>query len=168
MERKITEELKRWKNSNERKPLLIRGARQVGKSYSVVDFGENYFTGNVHHVNLEKNPELHSIFELNLDTNRILAELELFLNKEIKKDDDLLFIDEIQECPKAIMALRYFYEQNSELHVIAAGSLLEFALNDISFPVGRLQMLSMFPMTFEEFLYANNKKSLNLRTMLLK
>ncbi len=157
MKRKITEKLLAWKNNSDHKPLIIRGARQVGKSWSILDFGKTHFKGNTHLINLERNPELHSIFEQNLDSKRILSELELVLNKQIISGNDLLFFDEIQECPKAIMSLRYFYEQYPELHVIAAGSLLEFALKDISFPVGRLQMLSMFPMTFEEFLIANDK-----------
>ncbi len=125
-----------------------------------MEFGKTYFNGNVHSINFERNPEIHSIFDQNLDSIRILAELELILNKRIEAGNDLLFFDEIQECPKAIMALRYFYEQIPNLHVIAAGSLLEFALNDISFPVGRLQLLQMHPMTFEEFLIANDKKLL--------
>ncbi|MCK5211028.1 MAG: ATP-binding protein, partial [Cyclobacteriaceae bacterium] len=149
-----------WQNKANRKPLLIRGARQVGKTYSIVEFGKTHFKGNVHILNFEKNPDIHSIFNQNLDSVRILSELELILNKHIKSGIDLLFFDEIQECPKAIMALRYFYEQIPSLHVIAAGSLLEFAIEDISFPVGRLQMIHMQPMTFEEFLIANNKELL--------
>ena len=157
MKRNITKNLVEWQKKANRKPLLIRGARQTGKTYSIVEFGKAYFKGNVHIFNFEKNPEIHSIFEQNLDSLRILTDLELILNKHIESGIDLLFFDEIQECPKAIMALRYFYEQIPNLHVIAAGSLLEFALQDISFPVGRLQMLHMQPMTFEEFLIANDK-----------
>ncbi len=161
MERIITKQLANWKASLIRKPLLIRGARQVGKTYSVLEFAKSHFDGRVHSFNFEKNPELHSIFEQNLDSNRILSELEFVLSTKIISENDLLFFDEIQECPKAIMSLRYFYEQNPKLHVIAAGSLLEFALHNISFPVGRLQMLYMQPMTFEEFLIANGKKLLS-------
>lgn len=160
MKRNIMKRLVEWQNKANRKPLLIRGARQVGKTYSIVEFGKTHFKGNVHILNFEKNPDIHSIFNQNLDSVRILSELELILNKHIKSGIDLLFFDEIQECPKAIMALRYFYEQIPSLHVIAAGSLLEFAIEDISFPVGRLQMLYMQPMTFEEFLIANNKELL--------
>jgi len=157
MLRKVTEKLIHWKTSTRRKPLLVRGARQVGKTYSINEFGQNHFNGNMHTFNFEKNPEVNLIFEQNLDSKRIIAELELVVNKQIVSGRDLLFFDEIQECPKAIMALRYFYEDNPELHVIAAGSLLEFALKDISFPVGRLQMLYMHPMSFGEFLVAINK-----------
>lgn len=160
MKRLLIESLSKWKTSSTRKPLMIRGARQVGKTFSVMEFAKTHFSGNVHCVNFEKNPEYHSIFEYNLDSKRILAELELALNKRITPGNDLLFFDEIQECPKAIMALRYFYEESPELHIIAAGSLLEFALQDISFPVGRLQMLVMQPMTFEEFLIAIGKELL--------
>ena len=154
MKRNITEKLVKWQNNPNHKPLLVRGARQVGKSYSIVDFGKKYFSGNLHIINFEKNPELYKIFELNLDSNRIISELEFIIGKRIFPKKDLLFFDEIQECPKAIMSLRYFYEQNPDFYVIAAGSLLEFTLQDISFPVGRLHIISMFPMTFEEFLIA--------------
>ena len=161
MKRIITDKLVRWKTSKTRKPLLIRGARQVGKTYSIMEFAKTHFNGNVHSINFEKNPEYHSIFEQNLDSTRIIAELELILNKRIIPGNDLLFFDEIQECPKAIMSLRYLYEEKPELHVIAAGSLLEFALQDISFPVGRLQIMFMYPMTFEEYLNATGKELLS-------
>ncbi len=160
MKRIITEKLIAWKNNPVRKPLLIRGARQVGKTYSIMEFGKNHFSGSTHNINFEKNPDLYAIFQQNLDSNRILSELELVVGKRIVSGSDLLFFDEIQECPKAIMSLRYFFEEKPELHVIAAGSLLEFALKDISFPVGRLQMLVMHPMTFEEFLLATGKELL--------
>jgi uncharacterized protein len=141
MKRKITEKLVEWKSNQYRKPLLIRGARQVGKTWSVLEFANTHFNGNIHHINFEKNPDLHSIFDQNLDSHRILPELELVTGKRIVPGHDLVFFDEIQDCPRAIMALRYFYEENPELHIIAAGSLLEFALKDISFPVGRLQRI---------------------------
>ncbi len=157
MERKVIHKLIAWKASARRKPLLVRGARQVGKTYTIMEFGQIHFNGNVHVFNFEKNPEIHSIFEQNLDSSRIISELELVVNKKIIPGKDLLFFDEVQECPKAIMALRYFYEEIPELHLIAAGSLLEFELKDISFPVGRLQMLFIYPMSFEEFLIANGK-----------
>lgn len=157
MYRIITQELNKWKTDKNRKPLLLRGARQVGKSYSVQEFGKTHFNGNIHVVNLERNPDWHQIFEKNFNTTRIITELEILLNKRIKPGNDLLFIDEIQECPKAILALRYFFEEIPGLHVIAAGSLLEFELKDISFPVGRVQILNMHPMNFLEFLLANGK-----------
>lgn len=157
MKRLITQKLKVWKEQSNRKPLIVRGARQVGKSYAITEFGKQFFKGEVHIINFEKQPDWQRIFEPNFDTTRIIAELEVMLNKRITEGVDLLFFDEIQECPKAILALRYFYEQKPELHVIAAGSLLEFSMKDISFPVGRIQLLNMYPMNFYEYLCAVGK-----------
>jgi predicted AAA+ superfamily ATPase len=153
MKRFIEERLLEWKNSTRRKPLLVRGARQVGKTYSIQKFGRSMFT-NLVTVDLEKERKLHGIFEADLNSDRIISELEIVLNEEITPNKSLLFIDEIQSCPKAIMALRYFYEEIPDLHVIAAGSLLEFSMSDISFPVGRIQFLDMTPLTFPEYLLA--------------
>ncbi|MCD4772047.1 MAG: AAA family ATPase [Bacteroidales bacterium] len=160
MERDILNKLQDWKNSNIRKPLIIRGARQVGKTYSVLEFGKQY-KGKVHQINFEKSPKWKEVFELDLDAHRIVGELEILLNSKIDFEDDLLFFDEIQNCPKAIMSLRYFYEQLPEVHLIAAGSLLEFALKNISFPVGRVQTLEMLPMSFSEFMRACGKEKIN-------
>ncbi len=157
MKRFITDKLLTWKNQERRKPLILRGARQVGKTWSVIDFGKQYFNGSVHVVDLEKHPDWHQVFEKNLDVSRILSELEVLLNQRIVPGKDLLFIDEIQSCPRAVMSLRYFYEDCPEQHIIAAGSLLEFAMSDISFPVGRVQFLDMHPMNFAEFLIALGK-----------
>jgi hypothetical protein len=158
MKRIISLKLLEWKEKSDRKPLIIRGARQTGKSYSVAEFGKDHFEGEVHTINFEKQPDWIPIFEKNLDAVRILSDLEIYLNKRIIPGRDLLFLDEIQSCPKAIASLRYFYEQLPSLHVIAAGSLLEFALKDISFPVGRVQLLNMQPMNFYEFLLATGKE----------
>ncbi|MBA4387087.1 MAG: nuclease [Verrucomicrobia bacterium] len=157
MIRNITKQLLAWKTQVRRKPLILRGARQVGKTWSVNDLGKNHFKGSVHVVDLEKHPEWHRVFEGDLVVNRMLSELEILLNARIVPGNDLLFIDEIQTCPRAITALRYFYEECPELHVIAAGSLLEFATRDISFPVGRVQFLNMAPLSFPEFLRATGK-----------
>jgi len=157
MKRSITKRLLSWKNQKNRKPLIIRGARQVGKSYSVIDFGKNHFEGTVHIIDLEQHPDWHHIFKTNLDALRIVSELEILLSTRINTGKDLLFFDEIQAFPRAITALRYFYEQIPDLHVIAAGSLLEFAMKDISFPVGRVQILNMLPMSFPEYLCAIDK-----------
>ena len=165
MDRLITQKLVEWKNQPHRKPLILRGTRQVGKTWSVMDFGKHNFGGTVHLVDLEKHPDWHGIFERNLEASRILSDLEILLNASIRPGKDMLFFDEIQSCPRAIMALRYFYEEVPELHVIAAGSLLEFAVQDISFPVGRVQTLNMHPMGFVEFLQATGKtKSAELLT----
>jgi len=157
MRRKIISKLLDWKIEKNRKPLILRGARQVGKSYSITDFGNSYFNGSVHIINLEKHPDWHGVFETNLDAERIISDFEILLNTRIEAGKDLLFFDEIQACPKAISSLRYFYEQVPELHVIAAGSLLEFAIKDISFPVGRVKLLNMHPMSFAEYLQAIGK-----------
>ncbi|KPL10310.1 MAG: nuclease [Bacteroides sp. SM23_62] len=158
MNRDITQKLIKWKGHPDRKPLIIRGARQVGKSYSVMEFGQKYFQGNIHLLDFEKHPEWIQVFERNLDAKRIISDLEVMLGSGINIGKDLLFFDEIQTSPRAIMSLRYFYEQIPDLHVIAAGSLLEFALKDVSFPVGRIQLLNMYPMTFAEFLDATGNK----------
>jgi len=160
MERLFLKKLIEWKENKTRKPLIVRGARQVGKSHIISFFGKKYFNGNIHTINLEKNPDWHVIFEQNFDTERILFELSIVLKKKIDIETDLLFIDEIQYCPKAIIALRYFYEECPDLHIIAAGSLLEFALKDISFPVGRIEIADMYPMNFYEFLLALNENQL--------
>lgn len=158
MERQITSKLLNWKNNTGRKPLIIRGARQTGKSYTITEFGNNYFEGTTHVINFEKRVDWHSVFDLNYDVIRIVNELEILTGKRIVSGKDLLFFDEIQECPNAIASLRYFYEQMPDLHVIAAGSLLEFALGNIPFPVGRVQLMNMHPMSFYEFLLASGNE----------
>lgn len=133
-------------------PLLIRGARQVGKSFTIEKFGKENFSQTVT-VNFELDPTLKTAFR-DLDPKKIIQELELALKVTIQPGKTLLFLDEIQLCPEAITALRYFKELMGDLHVIAAGSLLEFALIDktISFPVGRVQSIYMRPLSFLEFL----------------
>lgn len=157
MDRLITQKLVHWKRQPHRKPLILRGARQVGKTHSIMHFGRQFFEGKVHLVDLEKQPDWHTVFERNLQPARILSELEILLNASIRPGRDLLFFDEIQSCPRAITALRYFYEEIPQLHIVAAGSLLEFTLQDISFPVGRVQTMNMHPMGFVEFLQAIGK-----------
>jgi predicted AAA+ superfamily ATPase len=157
MKRFIDQKLKNWKTSRRRKPLILRGARQVGKTYSVEQFGETHFT-NLAKVNLERNPDWHRVFEDNLDARRIVADLEILLRQKIIPGNTLLFIDEIQACPQAIIALRYFYEELPDQHVIAAGSLLEFAMQDIPVPVGRIQFLNVHPLSFAEYLLASENE----------
>ena len=159
MYRYIISELKDWRTKRRRKPLLLRGARQVGKTWLVENLANEAFESLLK-IDFEESIELVSLFEGDLNPQKICAELELRTGIDIVAGKTLLFIDEIQICPKAIMSLRYFYEKMPELHVIAAGSLLEFALSEISFPVGRIQSLEIHPMNFAEFLLAlGNKKA---------
>lgn len=148
-----------WKATPYRKPLLVRGARQVGKTYSIEEFGHEHFNYLVK-IDLERNREWHRVFEGDLEVKKICAELEVLTNQTIVPGESLLFLDEIQSCPRAIMALRYFHEELPDLHVISAGSLLEFAIADIPFPVGRIQFLEMHPMVFAEFLWATGQDKL--------
>jgi len=153
MDRYISSDLKSWIHKTRRKPLLLRGARQVGKTWLVEKLAQMEFE-NYLKIDFEENAELISIFEGDLNPQKICAELELRTGIDIIAGKTLLFIDEIQICPRAIVALRYFYEKAPELHVIAAGSLLEFVFSEISFPVGRIQSLDVYPMNFSEFLLA--------------
>ncbi len=155
MRRLAEEEIIRWKNSPRRKPLIIRGERQVGKTWLVENVLANQFDGFVK-IDLEKRRDFHGYFDGSLEPRTILNQVELATNR-IVPGKTLLFFDEIQACPRAITALRYFYEQMPELHVVTAGSLLEFAFDEISIPVGRVQYLHLHPMTFYEYLLALDK-----------
>lgn len=150
-----------WKGKLNRKPLILNGARQVGKSWLVKHFGETHFEGKVVLVNFEKSKNLHAIFKANFDVKRILFELGLVLNTTIEAGKDLLFFDEIQACAEALGSLRYFYEEMPDLHLIAAGSLLDFEFRNQPFPVGRVETLNLYPMTFYEFLRARGKEQLS-------
>jgi predicted AAA+ superfamily ATPase len=154
MKRDIEHTLAEWKSDNSRRPLLIRGARQVGKSYTVTEFGTNEFD-NMAAVNFEQRPEYKTCFKT-LDPIEIISSISLLLKTNIIPGKTLLFLDEIQECPQAITSLRYFYEQMPELHVIGAGSLMEFTpgQENLKMPVGRIQYLFMKPLSFGEFLDA--------------
>jgi len=136
-------------------PLLVRGARQVGKSFTIEKFGQEFFDACVT-INFDLYPHYATAFESSLEPGRILETLSVIARQDIVPGKALLFLDEIQQCPRAIMALRYFHEMLPELHVIGAGSLLEFALaaEEFRMPVGRIQYLFMYPMTFGEFLDA--------------
>lgn len=156
MRRIVEKNLLAWKESRRRKPLIVRGARQVGKTWLV----ENFLAKEFEHlakIDLEERTDLHVHFSGSLDPKGILEALEISTGK-IVPGKTLLFLDEIQACPRAIMALRYFYEKMPELHVVAAGSLLEFAFDEISFPVGRVQYLHVHPMTFYEYLLAKGNE----------
>ncbi|WP_395053422.1 ATP-binding protein [Flavobacterium sp.] len=149
-----------WKDKSTRKPLLVNGARQVGKSWLIRHFGLTNFKGKLIEINLEKSKNLHIIFQADFDVKRIIFELNLALNTSIVLGEDLLFIDEIQACPEALGSLRYFFEDMPNLHVIVAGSLLDFEFRNQPFPVGRVEIMNLYPMTFYEFLKARNKKNL--------
>ncbi len=152
MERIIAKQLLDWVRSARRKPLIVRGARQVGKTWLV----EHCLAKQFEHVvklDLEKQPQFHAAFLGELSPRKMLDAIEIHGDR-IVPGRTLLFLDEIQSCPRAITALRYFYEELPELHVVAAGSMLEFAFGEISFPVGRVQFMHVPPMTFYEYLLA--------------
>lgn len=158
LKRKVIGSLESWYNSTPRKPLLIHGARQVGKSTAVKIFAEK--TGlQLVEFNFEQTPDLSSFFVRDLDAQRILMDLETYLGRKFSQST-LLFFDEIQVCPEAIKALRYFFEQRITPPVIASGSLLEFVLEDTGMPVGRLALLYMHPLDFGEFLVNLGKEHL--------
>lgn len=158
MKRIIENDLLKWKRSQRRKPLLLRGARQTGKTWIVNEFARKHYK-NIITIDFEKDRELHTVFDMSLDPVTIRQSIEIIKKEKILPGETLLFFDEIQSCPRAILSLRYFYEETNEIHVVAAGSLLEFALSDISFPVGRIQSLNMYPMTFAEYLMATENET---------
>lgn len=162
MERLIMKELRQWKDSNERKPLLLLGVRQCGKTYTIQEFGRLFFD-DLAYFSLEADSKLAGIFEGDFDITRIIDELGTVIRKKpIIPGKTLLVLDEIQAVPRAITSLKYFCENLPELHVIAAGSLLGVALKErnISFPVGKVDRLNMFPMSFYEFVMANGDAGL--------
>lgn len=159
IQRNIDVELLEWKDNPMRKPLLLRGARQVGKSSAVRHFGKEFqFFAE---VNFERHKTVKTFFQGDIEIRLIVQKIAIYINVPIEEGKTLLFLDEIQECPEAIMALRFFKEDYPGLHVIAAGSLLEFTLQELpTFGVGRIHTLFMYPMTFDEFLNANNENGL--------
>ena len=161
MKRLVEKKFIEWKNSKNRKPLIIYGARQIGKTYSMLDFGKNYYE-NVVYCNFETSTELHKIFNADMNVNRIIAYLSALYEVKINKHTTLIVFDEIQACERALTSLKYFCEDASDYHIIAAGSLLGLAVNrgQYSFPVGKVDMITMYPMTFEEFLMATNNEQL--------
>jgi predicted AAA+ superfamily ATPase len=160
MRRLAEKELIAWKDRGGRKPLIVRGARQVGKTYLVEAFGKSCFPS-VLTVNLEQKEELHPLFS-RMEARHIVQELSLYFNQPVMPGHTLLFLDEIQACPNAIACLRYFHEEMPNLHVVAAGSLLDFNLREFkhSVPVGRIEHLYLNPLTFQEFLMAVGEDAL--------
>ena len=161
MKRLIEQRLYEWKNSINRKPLLIYGARQIGKTYSMLAFGKEHYI-NVVYCNFENTMDLHAIFERNLDPERIVSAISAMYNTEITKGNTLIIFDEIQACERALTSLKYFQEQANDYHIVGAGSLLGLSINRglYSFPVGKVDMLTMYPLTFEEFLLATGNEQL--------
>ena len=159
MYRKIMEKLIEWKNDKDRKPLILRGARQVGKTYIIKQFGEENYEG-VAYFNFDHDTELYNMFENTKDPLRILEQLSFVYGKAIIPGKTLIIFDEIQECPNALNSLKYFEEEAKEYHIISAGSLLGIRLSHTSFPVGKVNFLDMYPMTFTEFLEADGCKNL--------
>ncbi len=158
-ERSIDKYLKEWAQRPERKPVLLRGARQVGKSTAIRNLGKIF--ENFVEINFERQPEYKALFVDNLVVERIVSQISAISKQKIISGQTLLFFDEIQQCPEAIMSLRFFKEDMPALHVVAAGSLLEFALEELpTFGVGRIHSMFMYPMTFDEFLYANGERLL--------
>lgn len=160
MKRLIINQLISWKEKSQRKPLILNGARQVGKTYILKAFGKLHYQ-NVAYVNLDSQKELAKVFEQDFNVTRIIRSLSAFLNIHIEPQHTLIVLDEVQECPAALHALKYFCEDAPEYHVVVAGSLLGISLHgNSSFPVGKVDMLRMFPLTFEEFLMALGEEQL--------
>lgn len=153
MKRDILSKLLKWLNSHDRKPLILKGARQVGKTFAITEFGKTHFR-KLHTFNFEENKTIHSVFDKDLNPKRIIEELSFVNQTPIDVAKDLVFFDEIQECPRALTALKYFCEELPALPLIAAGSLLGIKLSTESFPVGKVSFLHLYPMNFREFLAA--------------
>lgn len=157
LKRNIYQELTNWSKKKNKKPLILKGARQVWKSFVIEHFAKHNNI-NIHKINFQSQKDAFYIFDWNQDANTILTKIEYFLDTSIDIDNDLLFFDEIQEYPKAINSLKFLQEEKPELKVIAAWSYLWIMKNQESFPVWKVEYLSMFPLTFEEFLQAIDKK----------
>lgn len=154
MERFLLEELKKWKDKKNRKPLIIRGARQVGKTWLMKEFGKRCFEDTVY-INFDNNERMKNVFELDYDIRRILSALKIESGKAFGAENTLLIFDEVQEVPKALAALKYFYEEAPEYAIVAAGSLLGVAMHQgTSFPVGKVDFLNLYPLNYKEFLLA--------------
>lgn len=159
MFRYIKQELIEWKNSKDRKPLIIRGARQVGKTYILKEFGNEQYE-NVAYFNFDHDENLKELFKMTKDPKRILEQLTFATGSVINKKTTLIIFDEIQECPDALNSLKYFNEEANDYHIVCAGSLLGIKLSHTSFPVGKVNYLDMYPMTFSEFLLADGSQNL--------
>lgn len=158
MYREKIEELKKWKESPNRKPLIIRGARQVGKTWLMKEFGEKYYDKYAY-INFDDNTRMNKLFEEDFDLDRIIQGFKIESRVNIEAKNTLIILDEIQETPKALKALKYFCENAREYHIISAGSLLGVAIHEgTSFPVGKVDFLDLKPLSFFEFIEAIRRK----------
>ena len=158
MYRIAIEKLLKWKQSKRRKPLIIEGARQVGKTWLMKEFGRQAYTDTVY-INFDSNSRMAELFASDLDTERLIMGLELYVGRKIDPDKSLLIFDEVQEVPRALASLKYFYENAPQYHIVCAGSLLGIALHQgTSFPVGKVDFLKLYPLSFKEFLMATDKE----------
>ena len=160
MYRRKIEELKEWKNSKNRKPLLIRGARQVGKTWLMKEFGNKYYE-KCAYINFDDNSRMDNLFNESFDLEKIIQGLKIESGVNIEPENTLIILDEIQETPKALKALKYFCENANEYHIISAGSLLGVAIHEgTSFPVGKVDFLNLAPLSFYEFIQALEQNEL--------
>ena len=158
MYRIAMEKLLKWKESKRRKPLIIEGARQVGKTWLMKEFGQQAYNDTVY-INFDSNSRMADLFASDLDTDRLIMGLELYAGRKIDPDNTLLIFDEVQEVPRALASLKYFYENAPQYHIVCAGSLLGIALHQgTSFPVGKVSFLKLYPLSFKEFLMATGKE----------
>lgn len=158
MYRIAIENLLKWKDSKRRKPLIIEGARQVGKTWLMKEFGRRCYSDTVY-INFDSNSRMAELFSSDLDISRIITGLEIYTGQKIDPDNTLIVFDEVQEVPRALSSLKYFYENAPEYHIVCAGSLLGIALHEgTSFPVGKVDFLKLFPLSFKEFLMATGKE----------
>lgn len=158
MYRIAIEKLYKWKSSKRRKPLIIEGARQVGKTWLMKEFGKQAYADTVY-INFDSNSRMADLFSADLDTDRLIMGLELYAGRKINPDNTLLIFDEVQEVPRALASLKYFYENAPQYHIVCAGSLLGIALHQgTSFPVGKVDFLKLYPLSFSEFLMATGNE----------
>ena len=158
MYRIAIEKLYKWKNSKRRKPLIIEGARQVGKTWLMKEFGKQAYADTVY-INFDSNSRMADLFSADLDTDRLIMGLELYAGRKINSENTLLIFDEVQEVPRALASLKYFYENAPQYHIVCAGSLLGIALHPgTSFPVGKVDFLKLQPLSFSEFLMATGNE----------
>lgn len=166
MYRNAIEKLKLWKEDIERKPLILKGARQVGKTYLLKEFAKNYYKNFVY-INFDTEEQIKDIFKKSKDPQRIITELSLVKDLKIEPKHTLIIFDEVQECPEALNSLKYFYEEANQYHITAAGSLLGTLLaKPKSYPVGMVDILHVYPLTFDEFLRASDESLFKYYSMI--